>query len=264
MKLKLLIIFIMASVVIYSQNPKSNALEINKLNNKIEILEGQKENLNKQSQLLEKDFEIKKKNLDSRFLENKIEIDKDLSGVRNLLYTLGIGVLGLLLGYWFYFRNFINKKAEEISENKINDIVSNIVEVNKDKILNLIKGQDLELIVKEKSHLLVITESINDKKFLSSFFEEVNIKNVTYVIGNEYIEPTSDIDLVIFDDHRVTKINHNLFNEYIDKSENDKLLFIFFGDRFNAVDRERVNFANSKFTLYNQIMNSLKYNELRK
>lgn len=254
----------MASLAIYGQDSKSNNLEINKLKNRIEILEGQKENLNKQSELVEKDIEIKKRDLDSRFLENKIEIDKDLSGVRNLLYTLGIGVLGLLLGYWFYFKNFINKKAEEISESKINDIVSNIVEINKDKIVNLIKSQNLELLVKEKSHILVIVESESDKKFLSKFFKEVDIKNVNYIVGNEFVQPSTDVNLVIFDDHRLTKTNHKLFNEYIEKSNNDRLLFIFFGDRFEAVDRERVNFANSKFTLYNQIMNSLKYNELIK
>ena len=264
MKLKILIIFFLTSIVIYGQNSKSNSIEINKLNNRIEILEGQKENINKQSELLEKDFEIKKKDLNSEFLANKIEIDQDLSGIRNLLYTLGIGVLGLLLGYWFYFKSFINRKAEEISENKINDIVSNIVETNKDKIVNLIKSQNLELLLKEKSHLLVIVENEIDKEFLSTFFKEVNIKNVTYSIGNEYTKPTSDINLVIFDDHRFTKTNHTLFNEYLEKSNNNDLLFIFFGDRFNAIDREKVNFANSKFTLYNQIMNSLKYNELRK
>jgi hypothetical protein len=248
----------------YGQDSQSNALEIDKLDKRMEILEGQKENLNKQSDLLEQDFEIKKKNLDTRFSENKIEIDKELSGVRSLIYTLGIGVLGLLLGYWFYFRSFIKRKTEEIAEDKINSYVANIVEVNKEKIINLIKSQDIELYVKENSSIQVITETEEDKNYLSKFFNEVNISNVSYVMKNEFINPPSDIDLVIFDDHRVTNSKHDLFNEYIQNSSNKDLLFVFFGDRFSAIERERVNFANSKFTLYNQIINSLKYNELRK
>ena len=107
----------MTNCVIYGQDLESNVIEIERLNKRIEILEGQKENLNKQSDLLGQDFEVKKKDIDSRFLENKIEIDKDLSGVRNLLYTLGIGVLGLLLGYWVYFRSFIKNELF----NKINN-----------------------------------------------------------------------------------------------------------------------------------------------
>ncbi len=265
MKIKLIIaVFFCCYTSSFSQNSKTNALEIDKLNDRIEILEGQKENLNKQSDLLKEDFEIKKKDIDTRFSENKIGIDKELSGIRNLLYTLGIGVLGLLLGYWFYFRSFIKKKAEEVAETKINTIITKVVEVNKDKIVELIKSQNLELKVKEKSNIQVITESEEDIEYLASFFKEVNIPNVTYRLSKEYEKPSSNVDLIIFDDHRVTKLNHDLFNEYIQKSNNENMLFIFFGDRFNAVDRERVNFANSRFTLYNQIMNSLKYNELKK
>jgi hypothetical protein len=142
-------------------------------------------------------------------------------------------------------------------------VVATLLEVNRDKILALIKSQEIEQNVKQNSKIHVITASEEDKAYLERFFEEVGIAKVSYAIGKPYQPIASDIDLVIFDDHRDTKADHDLFNEYIQNSDDEKPLFVFFGKHFNAINREKVNYSNSKFTLYNQVVNSLKYNELR-
>lgn len=246
-----------------AQTPKSNSTQIENLNKRIEILEGQKENLNKQSDILQQDFDLKKQNLDTQFSENKIEIDKDLSGLRNLMYTLGAGVLGLLLLYFGYIRSFIKKKSEEIAEKKIAEVIGSVVEKNKDKIVNIIESQDIELKVKKENKLLIISETDEDKEFISKFFKEAGISNFDFADSANYNAISNEIDLVVFDDRRATNKFHDLFNEYLEKS-NENTLFIFFGDRFNAAKRDNINYANSKYTLYNQIINSLKFKEVMK
>lgn len=249
---------------LFGQTAKSNQAAINTIETRIKILEGQKDNLNKQSELLQEEFKLKAGNLDAKFTENKLSIDQDLATVRWMIYAFGLGLIGTLIGYLFYFKNFIQKRTEAIAEEKIDSLLSNIVEHKKQELIHLIRSQDLENELRQKSLILVLCESEADKASMLLFFEAVKIKNVDYELSETFKTPASNYDLIIFNDYRDTKKNHDLFEEYIKELANTNMLFIFFGNRFNTPNRDKVNFANSKFTLYNQIMNSLKFNQLQK
>lgn len=250
------ITFLYLSSVIFSQTNADNTTKKDRLENRIEKLEGQKENIEKQAELLQIDFELKKKDLENKFSEYKIETDKHLAWLKTITYIVGLGTLGILAFILNYLRKYTVRKAEETVDTRI----AGIVEQNRGKIIALIKSQDIEETVKKKSKILVITKTEAEKAYLADFFEKTGIENVTYETSDVYVQPNKDIDLILFDDH-LSKANnrHLLFNEYIRKSTNPNDLYVFFGKKFNTDNREKVNYANSKFTLYDRIINSLKY-----
>ena len=251
-------IFFLVPLVSFSQS--ENNTDFQKLNERVERLEGLKENLEKQSELLEKEADLKAENLNSAFKENKLEIDQKLWMINIFLGVLGLG----LLGSFIYFKNYVRRQAEELANKKVEESIDNIIEEKKDEFISLIQSQILENKVKESSKILVLSETEVDAENLQTFFSSMEIRNVDVELSSEYKDYTKKYDLIILDDQNMNGHRHDLFREYVEKLSSEEVFFVFFGDRFKINNREYVNFANSRITLYNQIISSLKYKEIMK
>lgn len=231
------------------------------LEKRIEVLEGQKENLDKQSELIQKNIEGKAAQLDNQFNSNKIEIDKKLQTVDIIISVFGLGLIGTIIGFFITFKNFITKKAEEVAEKRINETIGSIIENNKNQIIDIVKSQDLEQQIRQESKILIVSDALATANETKMFLQEIGFKtgNLDVVTSEKFSKPTKEFDLIILDDHKITKSHHDIFREFTEKVN---VYFVFYGDRFDATRREKLNFANSTFTLYSQIVSTLKFKKL--
>lgn len=236
---------------LFSQTTKENAAAIENLGNKIELLEDQKANLDRQSELLKENFDGKATALENKFEAERLELDR-----QTLLFGIISGVLAFfgLASIYLLWKRAIKKVEEEVNKK-----VGNLVEEKRQDFVKLIKDQELETRLKNKNKILVVTKSEKDRTYLENFFEEAKIKQVSYEVSDTYQEPDSNIDLIVFDDHNNTQAQHDLFREYIDNLSKSGIMFIFFGGRLENARHENLNFSNSKFTLYNHIITALKF-----
>ena len=231
------------------------------LEKRIEVLEGQKENLEKQSELIQKSIESKATQLDNQFSSNKIEIDKKLQTVDIIISLFGLGLIGTIIGFFIAFKNFITKKAEEVAEKRISETIENVIENNKNQIIDIVKSQDLEQQFRQQSKILIVSDAPATANETKGFLEEIGFKtsNLDIITSDKFIKPSKEFDLIILDDHKITKSHHDIFREFTEKVS---AYFVFYGDRFDATRREKLNFANSTFTLYGQIVSTLKFKKL--
>lgn len=247
--------------------------QIDNLNQKIEHLEHQKDNLDTQTDLLNKQLEMIEADLQNSFTAKSLEIDKKNLEIEKHFKTswavIFFGILGGVAGLFaifFSLRKYIENQAMQMASKKVTEDISELIEVNKNQLEQLIDTHNLEKKLRKEKHILAIVETEQDKKGLEDFFKDVGIDRVSYRVNEPYSPPEPHIDLVLFRDTR-DKNNyqeiHDFFKKYIENSARDNLLFIYYGSNQLDYSKEYVNFANSKFTLYNQIINSLTYQYLR-
>ncbi len=249
----IILIFLLSTVI--NQTATGNDKTLQEIELKINAIESQQKIASQEATLYQKELEIKNNQL-------KSEVEKSLSTINWIISMLGIGGLGIFGIFFVYFKNLIKKKAEKIANKKIKKALATIVRDKEAELTSLIQSQSLEYKVRNESKLLVVSETQADANYMKNFLSRSGFVNVDYKINKSFEKPVNNYDLIIFDDHQVTKNCHDLFREYMEKLSNEDVNFIFFGDRFNIQNREKINFANSKFTLYSQIINSLKFREL--
>ena len=253
---------LLGASLLSGQSAKENAQGVQQLKQRIQILEDQKGNLEKQSELLKLDYDSKIKEFETRFGSFKLEVEQENSFISWLLIALAIGVVGFFLYSFSYFKKFIKDQAELQASKMVEKKVATIVQDKREQLISLIRSQEVETRLKNNSKLLVLAETEEDGDYLVNFFEQAGIHNIDFRYSDEFQEISKTYDLIIFDDHRGTNLRHPLFREYIDRLSDTNMLYIFFGKYFEVEKREMVNYANSKFTLYNQIINSLKFKSL--
>ncbi len=238
---------------------------IQQLDNRISVLEGQKENLQRQVDIAKNDvnshINASSKNIESRFNNRESE------WFWLKIVIAGFGVIGFL-----YIKDFIQKKAEETAENQLKQKISELLDSKQNTLLDLISQLDLDAYLRENSNIHLITESLKRKDEIFEILREVGFDKITYDISKKYKKLDPNVNLILLDDgteflDRKTpeyKARHNLFNKYIDEqAENSNTTFIFYGQYFDSKNRKNVNFANTKFTLYSQIINNLRYTAIK-
>lgn len=259
---KLCILLYLSINTVCLAQPNNTQQQIDQLNLKVTYLEHQKDNLDTQTDLLNQRVETIKGNLDNRFDKKALELDKTTKTSWAAILLGILGGIGGLIAIFLSLKKYIATQAMQLASEKIEKEVAELIKVNKSQLTQLIEAHDLETKLKKQTHILVITETADSKQQLTEFFAKVGMSNVTYRLNEPYSVPESTIDLILFDDHNNTKTQHDLFKQYIESAAiNRNLVFVFYGVFFDY-SKESVNFSNSKFTLYNQLINSLTYQHL--
>ncbi len=260
----MIIIVLLGHSFVFAQDSPPESKEIQDLKNRIQVLENQKENLDKQADILQQNFDLKTRELNSQFTAYKLEVEKSTRLVYFILGALGLLTAGAFIAIILHFRKFIQKQAEAFATSKVSIALDTIVEDKKAEIIALINNQSIENRIKEKSRILALVESEEDQKQLQNFFDNTGFKNIKFEKSDQYKQPGKKIELIIFVDQRNTKNRHDLFREYIQRLEDKETLFIFYGPHFKVDKTDKLNFTNSKYTFYSQIINSLTYKEITK
>jgi hypothetical protein len=186
--------------------------------------------------------------------ELKKELDDKYEDVENLLKL--ILILGIPTTLWgFYMAVWgIKKKVQKL----IDDKIETIVEQKREEIIKLVSNQEFETSIKNTKKIVVIspTEDAQDevKKTMSNF----KFKNLIFRINNTFNE-IPEHDLIVFNnidgDFLQTEIN-----DIMSEESDDDICFVAYTTK--TLDRNpRLNFANSKFTLYHSILITLSFVE---
>lgn len=252
--------FIAAAALAQKKDP------IEELANRVKILEGQKENLDKQAELLQQKFEAKAKDIDNQFQTEvkklNLTIDEMKIDQRNnnwifiaiaaIICFIGIG------GFWG-IKKYINKKVKEFAEKIIKDVFTK----KEKELLEIAEKQSEEFQLKEKKSILVISQNPKEDPFIERFFKEMRFRNVGYEPLNQ-VKGLDKYDLLLFNNEKQT-IDHTDLLNIIAKTKPGVFCFYFGPDRFDGKEfKDRVNFANSRVQLYGNLINSLRYQSLLK
>lgn len=246
--------------------PAQKKETLEELSNRVKILEGQKEYLEKQVEFWQEKFETKSKEIDNQFLsrekemrlvEENIRMDQRKSNwIVGIISILG---LGSFIGGWFLVTKFILNKIKEKSEKLINEIYKE----KERELLEMARKQNEEFQLKETKSILVISKNPNDNPFLERFFNEMGFLKVKYETLDRVKDPDK-YDLLIFDNENLN-IDHADLLAIMAKTKPENFCLYFGSDKFDAKEfKDRVNFANSRVQLYGNLVNSLRYQSLLK
>lgn len=256
MKKSLLIIIVLCSI---NARATTDSTRIQDLSDRVKRLETYKDEIldkkfdNKSTELSNKiDYEVKKAKDD---VNDQLSIFRIAGSVLTLLIAAGVGAL-----LYQYFVG-IKKQTEKLFNKKLETHLSD----NTSYIVELITSQKNETIIKANKKLLVLAgneeEKTNTTKMLKGMgFKHVQSKTVTSLIELE------EADLIVISNSNMS-LPEELILQFLENStENDH--YIFFGKKL-SVDMsggnnnyiDRLNFANTKYTLYHQLINTLSFNE---
>ncbi len=115
-----------------------------------------------------------------------------------------------------------------------------------------------------QTHILVISkEASSDTSFLVRFFEKFRFKNVAYCTEAEYQirAAQAHFELHLFNNEEGEFKDLSLLTGYL-KKDAPNLAYLYFGRGFLTTDAKNINFASSRYTLYEQIMNLLKIHKM--
>lgn len=223
---------------------KDDSTKISQIDKRLTILEQYKQMMTEHSKM---EYEKSAKKLE----------DKNDEQTNTIILTFGtfiviaLGALGLNA---FNFWN-LNKKIE----GKINTRIESIIEQNREDILSLVKDEGYEKNLKKTKKILVISSSQEAEEQIKHTFSKFDFLNVRYrVRGNFEIIPESDI--LVFNN-----LNGELEQVFIDQiilDVNDEDICYIGYTNIPLRKHDQFNFANSKFTLYHNILNSLRFSDL--
>ncbi|WP_111308027.1 NARF domain-containing protein [Confluentibacter sediminis] len=244
MKIKnnLLTVIFFLSIGLNAQNKDS--IKISDLENRVKYLEEYKGNVES----------VYKIELDNAIKAYQKDFDSQYGDLKSLLkIILFLGLSGGLFGAYLWFYG-IKKKANE----QINKRIEDIVEQKREDIIKLIQSQEFERKLKQTKSLLVISDNEFGQKEMKKIMTKFKFKNVIYRINKSY-KNLPEHDLVII---------NNIDGEFKQKEVNKLLKEIDDEDVFFVIytterleNNPRLNFANSKFTLYNNIFTTLSFTE---
>ncbi len=243
--ISLFCLFLLQSNYMLSQNSaKLNPTDIER---RLSTLENYKENIDNVSKI---EVQAAKEEL-------KKEFDSDYKNVRNLLaLILGLGLPATLYTVYMMFWG-VNKKMK----NLINEKIETIVEHKREEIIKLINNQEFEKNLKNNKKLLVISENEDAQDEIKRMMSNFKFKNLAFRI-NKSFQNIPEHDLIIFNNCDDSLTQQDI-NEFMDSITDEDTYFVAYTSK--QLERNpRLNFANSKFTLYHNILTTLSFVETLK
>ncbi len=156
------------------------------------------------------------------------------------------------------------RKIHVIAEQKAQEKFDTLFDRDKDKLLALIKQQDIDTQLREQKRIIVLHAADADLSFLKRFFDDKDqrFKQIEYKKIDDYA-PSPEHDLVFFQND-----NGDLDKAKIVETANrtpSRAVCFYFGpgrvDTPGDLDR-RFAFANARTQLYGNLMNALRYQKL--
>lgn len=225
--------------------------KVNKLENKINVIEMHKINLDDK-------FQNKSESLDIQVREIEAKLIKDYNYIEILVWSFGsIAILGLLTLFISIFR-YIHK----IAKAKVDEKFDALFNAEKDKLVQLIDNQITENSLRKNKKILVITSNSSDDTFIRRFFRGMEFEKVEFKSISSYSQVDRSFDLVFINNESGT-IDNEVIEDYINRG-NNRLIFHFGASRLPEewVKDNKIALANYRVQLYGNLINTLKYQEI--
>ncbi|WP_291132629.1 NARF domain-containing protein [Flavobacterium sp. UBA7682] len=182
------------------------------------------------------------------------DIDEKYKDVRNLFaMILILGIPSSLYGIYLMFWGIKKKVNQSIAEK-----IETIVEQKREDIIKLIQSQKFERRLKDTKKIIVISENEESQEEIKSTIETFKFKNVVYRINKSY-DNLPEYDLIIINNCD-GEFKQEDVTDIINSAADDDVCFVAYTTK--QLDRNpKLNFANSKFTLYHNILTTLSFSE---
>ncbi|MEJ5102386.1 NARF domain-containing protein [Chryseobacterium sp. MYb328] len=224
---------------------KNDTLTLTTLNQRLSNLEEYKENIDKTAKI-DYDNSIKE------FKKDTEETSKSLFWLIGGLTVVAIAALGVNLYNLLWG---INKKINK----KITDKIETIVEQKREDIISIIKDEEYEKKLKNNKKILVISSSREAEEQIKNTFSKMGFKNIIFRVKDNFTN-IPDNDIIIFN-NMGTELGQSYIDTIVTQINDNEKCYI--GYTVHNLERhEQFNFANSRFTLYHQILNTLKFSDL--
>lgn len=230
-------ILLFLSTNTYSQ---SDSARLNALETKVQLIEDYKSNIDQYAKV----------ELEKHKSELKAEIDKDYKNVRNLFaLILLIGVPTTLYGLYEILWG-TKKKIKKAIEEKI----EKIVELKREDIIELINNQAYDRQIKANKKILILSVSERAQEDIKNTTANMGFKNLIFRVTNSTTAlPENDLIIINNIDG---EFSQEKINKIVDENNDEDTIFVAYTSK--QIDRNpRMNFANSKFTLYHSILTTL-------
>lgn len=224
--------------------------EIKALDERISRLEGYKIDISTQADAR---AETLKNQVEKDLAEGLQEIE-DSKETLDLLLKLGIPITigSFLIGY-FSIIYFIKKL--------VTTRISSIIEKKRDDIIRLVETETFDNKLRNTKVILVISADEDGSEKIGMFLRKLKFKKVLCrTIGSFTELPIHD--LMVFNMPE-GELSQQQVDQLIAMNDDVDTHFVAYSkDRLNPNDR--LNFSNSSFTLYHNILSTLKYSEVVK
>lgn len=244
--------FMVLTVLIYStqvlaakQDP-----EVKELEARVKMLEDYKSNLNT---LADARSESLKNYVEKEVKAGLKDIDDAKKTLDNLVWigipiTIGAFLIGFI-SLIVYARKLVTEK------------IATIIEKKREDIIRLIETETFDNKLRNTRQLLVISGDEDSSESIKKFLEKLKFKKVSYRIAGTFDE-IPDHDLMVFNTPQ-GELSQESIDELMQKSEDEDNCYVAYSTK-RIEPNPRLNFSNSRFTLYHSILSTLKYSEITK
>ncbi|MFN3773486.1 NARF domain-containing protein [Cloacibacterium normanense] len=241
-KFNLLLILLVFPIFLFAKN---DTLSLSSINKRLSNIEEYKENIDRTAKI---DYY----NSIKEFKKETEETSKSLFWLIGGLAVVAIAALGINLYNLLWG---INKKINK----KITDKIETIVEQKREDIISIIKDEEYERKLKGNKKVLVISSSRESEEQVKNTFSNMGFKNILFRVKDNFTT-IPDNDIIVFNNINA-ELDQSYINEIVNQIDDDEKCYI--GYTIQSLERhEQFNFANSRFTLYHQILNTLKFYDL--
>lgn len=238
----ILVFFILHTYDLYSQVSKQDSA----LSQRIEIIEKTQE-----STKLLYEAKTEQLKLDYEKFKNDLQDQTSFNKVLGLIFG-SVTIVGLIIG-WFSVYN----KAKSYADDKVKNTIDNLLLIEKGKIINIVNSHDEEYQLKQNSNILVVSSKVQELEF-EDFFNKIGFKNVEYNVSEARISDTLKYDMVFFNNED-EYFDDDKISKYYEKDSN-QVYFVLGPKKIEM--KKRMNCSNSKISMYNNLMSTLKYQKL--
>lgn len=260
--LPVLLAFVLAGPLL-AQTQKS--LTLKELEQRIKVLEGQKDYLEKTSEiikveaqvvtnrinceldLLKKNFEVLKAEIESAERNH----DRVITFIWIILGAFGIATFGGALGHVKYIRKKLREHADTV--------IAETFAKEKENVLAIVEQQNEVAQLKKESEIIVWTPADGDDSFIKAFFEKMEFKLPWFTHD---LQELKGCDLIVLNCENAA-IDEQSLIDVVNKQTDT--VFFFFGKYIKELaEKKNVAFANVRSQIYGNIINALLYSPLLK
>ena len=207
--------------------------------------------LEKNESLIEKIYEFRHSELKQEFTTAKEELKDENSTNRLLLVVFGSLSVAVIIAAIYEGKKFIDEKVKEQ--------LSKLLDTEKEKIERIIDNHDEETQIKKRSNILVVSKREITPDFMK-FFRKLDFKKIEYKMVSEVTDNSyrKKFDLILINNEDESFTTKEQIEELM--TENQDQVYFVLSDKFIKFDdRSRIGTANSRITMYHQLMSTLKY-----
>ncbi|MDD4354019.1 MAG: hypothetical protein PHN56_06205 [Candidatus Nanoarchaeia archaeon] len=210
------------------------------------------EKVEKFQNVIEKDLNLQVKTIDQK-------LNTDYNFLKYIvIYGGSFTLLGLLIGIFVVYKksvSFANKKSEEIIEKFFNE--------KKEQFIKLVKDSEIESTLKRTKKILLLSINSTESKQLFDFCSKLDFANIINteiadfdnINENKYLQ---EADVIVINNIHKSISDDDLL-KILNAFPKCKNSFLYYGIQNNKLfGFKNINFANSEFTLYARIMETLK------